>query len=154
MQEIAEYERRIASALDRLERRLDNGTAGASVDLQTALDEERMANAQLTERLRVVSERQTAEKAEIARLTEKLGAAVDQRDQALQEVQAALSAANDELLTLRQAAVRGSTLPHQINRALLAEVESLRALRVADAAGIAAIMAELEPIVAGAEADA
>lgn len=154
MQEIAEFERRIASALDRIERRLDGGAGGDLAELQAALDEERMTNAQLAERLRVVGERQAAEKAEIARLTEKLGAAVDQRDQVLQEVQAALSAANDELTSLRQAAVRGSTLPHQINRALLAEVEALRALRVADAAGIAAVMAELEPIVAGAEANA
>ncbi len=159
MQEIAEFERRIASALDRIERRLDGPGAPSGVvedlgGLQAALDEERMTNAQLAERLRVVTDRQAMEKVEIARLADKLSVAVDERDLALQEMQAALAATHDELVSLREAAVRGSTLPHQINRALLAEVEALRALRAADAAGIASVMAELEPIVAGVEANA
>jgi hypothetical protein len=169
MQEIAELERRIASALDRIARRLDDEgavraiaaadlgadfAASAVLELQLALDEERMINAQLSERQRVVKDKNADEKAQIALLTEQLGTAISQRDATLIELQSALAATNDELFSLRHAAVRGTTMPHQINRALLAEVEALRALRTADAAGISAVLAEIEPILKGAESHA
>lgn len=78
MQEILDLERRITAALERIGRAVTLAAPGdapaaapraavapenlAPEQLAGALDEERMANAQLTERLRVLHEREAAER--------------------------------------------------------------------------------------------
>ena len=83
MQDIAELERRISAALARIDRGIE-GLAAAAPDpgpaagaeaeiarLSEALDEERMANVQLAERLRVVKSREVEARAALeAKLAE------------------------------------------------------------------------------------
>jgi hypothetical protein len=51
---------------------------------------------------------------------------------------------------LRAANETGVGEPHLINKAMMAELEALRAVRSSDRAEVDAIIAELEPIVGGA----
>jgi chromosome segregation ATPase len=82
MQDIAELERRISAALARIDRGIEGlaapadpgPDAGAEAEiarLSEALDEERMANVQLAERLRVVKSREVEARAALeAKLAE------------------------------------------------------------------------------------
>ncbi|GAB1480236.1 hypothetical protein MASR2M74_28110 [Paracoccaceae bacterium] len=85
MQDIAELERRISAALARIDRGLEGLTVPAAAPesgpdsdalaeitrLSEALDEERMANVQLAERLRVVKSREVEARATLeAKLAE------------------------------------------------------------------------------------
>ena len=92
MQEIAELEKRITAALERIGRGLE-GMAVAPAEppsamlpesdfarLNDALEEERMANAQLAERLRVHRDREAALAAELAELTARVQAEAAERD--------------------------------------------------------------------------
>ena len=78
MQDIIDLERRITAALERIgksvkDRPVSSPDAGAATapggGLQDLLDEERMANAQLQERLRILIDREAALAAELADLT-------------------------------------------------------------------------------------
>ena len=85
MQQIAELERRITAALERIGQGVEGLTAarntpsamlpeGDFAKLNDALDEERMANAQLNERLRVHRDREANLAAQVADLTEQIAA--------------------------------------------------------------------------------
>jgi hypothetical protein len=104
MQEIAELERRITAALERIGRGVEGLTAAAATPsamlpesefarLNDALDEERMANAQLNERLRIHRDREATLAAEVADLTEQLAG----REAELDELRAARGAEAAEL---------------------------------------------------------
>ena len=123
MQDILELERRITAAMERITygvERLASGSAGAGLDavgaeaasgdaaariahLTEALDEERMTNAQLNERLRV--------------LRDKAGQG---SDEAVADLQTKLAAQADELATLRRVLAEAGR-----------EIASLRAARTA-----------------------
>ncbi len=108
MQDIAELERRITAALERITRGVDTLGAAASeaaapaedsaeiTRLTEALDEERMANAQLNERLRVIRDREAEARAgleaKIAQLTAELEALHASRAEAVAEMDDILTA--------------------------------------------------------------
>lgn len=112
MQDIAELERRISAALARIDRGLDGLTAPATAPdpaaeaavqaemtrLSEALEEERMANAQLNERLRVVKAREiearAAIEAKLAEVTAELAALRLARAEESAEVAAIIAALN------------------------------------------------------------
>lgn len=158
MADIVELERRISAALARISEGLDRRAAaqqpsagGSDAEgLVAALEEERMVNAQLTERLRVLKEREAVDPA-----------AEDALEVQIQSLTRQLDALGAEVVRLRKtsaamreelAVLRGAEVPdaHLINRAMLAELEALRAERSAEAAELAAIVAELEPLTAAA----
>lgn len=131
--------------------------------LQTELSEERLANAQLEERLKAVKARHSAEIGELrAALDEARAAAAAvaepaPRDDATAEEMARLDTelqrlrqANEQLrasnVALREANAEGVGEPHLINKAMLAELESLRAVRAADVAEANGILARLRPV--------
>lgn len=127
MQDIVELERRITAALDRIGAGLDRRGAGTGdgsgaddiARLTEALDEERMANAQLNERVRVLHERVGQDaSAEIA------------------ELQGQLAAQTDEIGTLRRVLAEAGK-----------EIAALRAARAAEAAELADVVAALDPLV-------
>lgn len=171
MSDITELERRLSAALDRIGAGLDDlaarpvaaplpdgspaefngderGVAEAEIAaLQEALEAERTANRQLTERVRAIRERQ-----------ETAVAALEQRVQRLTELldrggaeSARLRRANGQLRemnqSLRAAMEQGLPEPHLINRAMMAELEGLRAVRAAEAAEIDEILSELRPLI-------
>jgi hypothetical protein len=149
-----EFDSRIAAALDRIRVGLNGlGAAplaadGASIAaLRAELDDERAASAQLQERVRLLKERQDTRLLQLEQaLTQEKAtrAAMDDDLQALRQSNADL---RDMVASLRAAAASGVTAPELVNRAALAELESLRATRAADRAELAAVIAELEPLI-------
>ncbi len=132
MQDIVELERRITAAMERISYSLERKAAGAPLasgaevaQLTEALDEERMANAQLTERLRVLRERDS------------LGAEAASAEAVALKAQVAAQA--DELGTLRRVLAEAGK-----------EIASLRAARSAEAEELAEIVAALDPLVTDA----
>ncbi|RWR53074.1 hypothetical protein EOW65_01005 [Sinirhodobacter ferrireducens] len=186
MTEIAEYERRISFALDRIGRGVeallarpvaeppvpepepDVGTeapaalpvaepvaeapAPAGADpaelarLHEALDSEREANAQLSERVRAIREKQETT---LSAMEKRLATATKALETAQSEVNR-LKRANLDLAEANQALIEAGNdpAPHLINRAMQAELEALRAARAGEAAELAEILGTLAPIFA------
>ncbi|WP_226621563.1 hypothetical protein [Alloyangia pacifica] len=161
MSQIDELHSRITRAFDRISTGVEAlgqapmGTeAEAESEIATALEEERMANAQLEERVRQLH----------AQLESAPTAAPDGEALAAQlaEQQGALAALDGELQRLRQAndmlmrsqaemraaLEAGLGEPHLVNQAMLAELESLRAARGVEEAEARALLAGLAPALA------
>lgn len=155
MSEISEFEVRITSALARIRRQVEalDTPEEEAVDtvpaLRRQLDEERTVNAQLEERVRALKDRQETR---IADLEAQVGAGrtrlagLDEELQRLQQVNADLRAVAGQM---SKALSDGVAEPELVNRALLAELEALRAARSVDRAEMEAILAELQPILEG-----
>lgn len=160
MSDISQLEGRITAALDRIRRGvewMDELAAAApplpvdptqtEIDsLRTRLDEERTVNAQLEERVRALKERQDGRvaqlEAEVADGRQRLASA----DNALQALRQTNAELRDTAAQLREALTRGVAEPQLINRAMLAELEALRAARAVDLAEVNAVIAELRPL--------
>ncbi|MFM2357231.1 MAG: hypothetical protein RLZZ528_2967 [Pseudomonadota bacterium] len=147
---------RIAGAIDRIEDALqrmvtqvamptgENDGRGA---LEQALEDERTANAQLTERVRAIKEKQESLVAGLERTVARLTEQLDQQGRELQRqkrVNAQLTETNRALST---AATEGNIAPHLINKAMLSELEALRAARAAEVAEMEEILGELKPLI-------
>ncbi|SMH57750.1 hypothetical protein [Maritimibacter sp. HL-12] len=164
MTDFSDLQARITAALDRIGTGLEaidkagdtSKTEAADADelarLTEALEEERTANAQLEERVRAVREKQdqavetlASEVERLRRLLEKEEAAVAR----LGQVNAELRANN---AAMREAIGNGVAEPHLVNKAMMAELEGLRAARGADRAELDAVLGELGALVAEAEA--
>jgi len=167
MSEIEELHRRITAAMERIGAGVTSLGAhdtGREADLSAQLDEEKLANAQLEERLVAVNSKHTDElaalKAELDKSDELETLRSQQATQA--ETMAKLDMdvqrvrqANDQLresnAALRQANEAGVGEPHLINKAMLAELEGLRATRATDTAEVSAVLAKLGPLLGDAE---
>ncbi len=155
MSELDELQRRITSALDRISQGLDGMASGGGADaseleaVRKELEDEKLASAQLEERLRVLSrkqkernERDDAAKAERVQAMQKL-------DAELQSLRKANQQLRDNNQKLREANEAGVAEPHLINKAMMAELEGLRATRSADRAEADLVMADLSRLIAG-----
>jgi flagella basal body P-ring formation protein FlgA len=152
MNEIAELERRISAALARIGAALDALPRGSGTDadapaLSEALETERAANAQLTERVRAIKEKQeivvTALEKKVAQLTRQLDAAT--RDLVRQR---SVNADLVETNRMLNDAARGTlATPELVNAAMESELSALRAARAAELAEMEEIMAELKPLI-------
>lgn len=170
MSEIEELQSRIAAAMARIGSGIAvlseqaQAAAGPVADLERKLDEERQANAQLEERLRTLRAKheqelealraQVGKAGQVERLRAELTAQADamaRLDMDVQRVRLANSQLRDSSAALRKANQEGVGEPHLINKAMLAELEGLRAARATDAAEISALLARLEPLLASAE---
>jgi hypothetical protein len=168
MSQIEELQGRIAAAMDRIGAGVatlgPSGTAEATSELVAQLDEEKLVNAQLEERLVALKAKHEAEltairaeldtSAEMDALRAEAAAQAQAMARLDMDVQR-LRVANDQLRTsnaaLRTANEGGVGEPHLINKAMLAELEALRASRATDAAEVSAVLAKLGPLLAGAE---
>lgn len=151
MSDVAALEQRISVAMDRIERGLGEigASAAASDDagLQSQLEEERFANAQLEERVKVLKERQDTK---ISELEARVSAQRDQMaalDAELQRLRASSADLRDVNAQLRTAATEGVADAELINRAMMAEVEALSAQRASESAEVDAILKELKPLI-------
>jgi len=165
MSEISELERRITSALDRIRRGVDlldgvplaanaaaRGPDMADIrGLETRLDEERMVNAQLEERVRVLKERQDNKLAALETAVEDGRARLSGMDRDMQVLRGANAELRDLTAQMRTALSVGVAEPELINRALMAELEALRATRAAELAEVNAVLRELKPIIEEAQ---
>lgn len=159
MSDITELERRISAALERIGAGLDllgqgagaapaaAADAGELTSLREALDAERTANAQLTERVRAIREKQEtmveALEKKVVRLTEQLNAAGLEL-QRQKQLNTELTEANR---ALSDAAQEGVAEPHLINRSMMTELEALRIARAAEMAEMEEILSELKPLI-------
>ncbi|SHH14451.1 hypothetical protein [Marivita hallyeonensis] len=165
MTQIDELQHRITAALDRVAQgvaRLEERASAASspapepqgdpeevARLKEALEDEKLANAQLEERVRKLHESHRDE-LEAARASAAPGvdvSALDLEMQRLRQSNEMLRATNEEL---RSALAENVGEPHLINKAMLAELEGLRAARAVESAETQAVLASLEPLLEAA----
>ncbi|MFZ3583602.1 hypothetical protein ACOI1H_15725 [Loktanella sp. DJP18] len=147
MDDIKAYEARITAALDRIRYGLTVDHGGASVaDVTAQLQDERDANAQLEERVRVLKSRQDGRIAELEGRVAEQAAQLAALDAELQKLRASNADLTEVSGKLRAAATAGTADAELINRALMAEVDGLTAQRSAEAAEVAAILADLKPL--------
>jgi len=198
MQDIAELERRITAALERIARGLDRtpesaapagpgiggsdlavpavgGLAGATPDLAEpepavtaapdlpdsaaelavlteALDEERMANAQLSERLKVVRNKEARLRRGLEDQIADLVRQLDAQGLELGRAHGTMVQQGGQLRALREAVEAQVADPALINRTMQVELEALRATRGAEVAELDVILAALDPLIAKAPA--
>ncbi|MDP1667665.1 hypothetical protein [Phaeovulum sp.] len=159
MSDMTDHERRISAALarigaglERLGQRAAPATAAEADDaLREALETERAANAQLSERVRAIREKQETT---LGALERKLAAAKTEIEQNLRDLvrmkraNADLAAANR---ALADAAEAGLADPQLVNRTMQAELAALRAERAAEVAELDDILAGLAPLVEATE---
>lgn len=173
MSDLAPVERRLSAALERIARQLDKAPVSAKparssvfglggraepapdpeqaaiiASLRDALEKERAANAQLSERVHQVKQRQETT---IAQLERRLARLTEQLDlQSLEMLR--LKKANAKLIEantgLREAQVEAFPDATLINRSISAELEALQAERRAEMAEMEEILAEIKPLVA------
>ncbi|MCZ4352390.1 hypothetical protein O4H61_07660 [Roseovarius aestuarii] len=159
MSDINAMQGRIMAALERIGQGLDGLGPQASPDetgelkvLRQQLDDEQLANAQLEERVKSLSKRvkEAEEAAETARAAETTRQdALRKLDRELQSMRRANQQLRDNNAALRQAGESGSVEAHLINKAMLAELEGLRAAQATDRAEMDVILAELGQIAGG-----
>jgi predicted RNase H-like nuclease (RuvC/YqgF family) len=149
MKDIEDLNSRIMAAMERIAGGLDglgSADAGEAEALRAALEEEKQANAQLGERVRVLGERHQqaiaameARRAEAEERTNRL-------DTELQQYRKAHEMLSDACEALRTANAEGVGDAGLINQALEAELEALRAIRRAELAEADEIIASLMPL--------
>lgn len=154
MSDIDELQRRITAAMDRVASGLDQLGANGGGDteaLEQALEDEKLANGQLSERVRLLKQRQDDELSEMKASVAGANARMAELDLEVQRVRKA----NDDLRSsnqaLRAANEAGVGEPHLINKAMMAELEALRAARAADVSETNAIIDALTPLLNDAE---
>jgi hypothetical protein len=156
MQEISELEQRITAALARIGKGVDRLSAqprppalapasggGADASLRAQLEEEKSLTAQLQERLRAAKERE--QKGDLQEKIDKLTQQLDVQGLELQRMRRTNATLRDQLAALRAAQAAGVTEPQLINKAMAAELDALRALRLTEMAEMDEILAALEP---------
>ena len=157
MSDISEFEQRITGALERIGLSADK--LGAATDAEPsaeitealqkahdALEAEKMANAQLEERVRAIREKQDSQvadlEAEVGMLRDR-NAQIEAELDGLKRVTAELRRLNADL---RDANAQGLGDAHLINRSMSAELDTLRTQRDSDRAEIDAVLATLAPL--------
>lgn len=150
MSDIAELERRIASALDRAAQAMDRLSSGGSDDgldaeaLAAELEAERMANAQLEERVRAIKEKQETRMAELERDVARLRDVIEAKDETLQQVRAVNEELRRSNTALREANAQGLADAGLVNDAMKSELDALRTAQAADRAEVDDVLATLE----------
>ena len=147
MSNIEELERRIAAALDRIGKHVDNleAVSPASVNpeelaqLRAELEEEKLVSGQLEERNKKLREKYDAAWEVLEAELETQRMATAKLDMEMQRMRAANEQLRSSNAALREANEKGVGEPHLINKAMLAELEGLRASRAVDRAEAEAI---------------
>lgn len=166
MSDLAELERRLFAALERIGKGLEAQPArtpappapAPSTDdkdadiarLKAALKDQTALTAQLQERLRVARDRDGASNPQLEAKLERMTRQLDVQGIELQRMRKTAVALREQLRTLREAQM-GAVEPQMINKALLAEIEAMRATRLTEMAEIDDILAELTPLIEEAE---
>ncbi len=173
MSDIDAMQGRIMAALDRIGQGLDGLKQGEPAQdtgdtelegMRQQLEDEKLANAQLEERVkklnartreaeevaRLAAEAHTAETAEREAAQKERGQITARLDGDLQSLRKANQQLRDNNSALRAANAEGVAEPHLINKSMMAELDGLRAARAADRAEMDVLLAELGQITSGA----
>ena len=163
MQDITELEKRITAALERIGKGVDRMAAQprsvatssaaaassaattpvADAALRAQLEEEKSLTAQLQARLRATKEREA--KGDLQEKLDRLTQELDVKGLELQRMRRVNASLREQLEALRTAQAAGVTDPSLINKAMLTELEALRATRLTEIAEMDDILAALEP---------
>lgn len=152
MARIDELESRITAALDRIGKGVGTLSERAGGDpeevatLRQALEDEKLANAQLEERVRALKERQDNTVDSVRKELEQTREMVRSLDAELQKMRDVARQLRENNDALRRANEEGVGEPHLINSGLRTELEALRAERSAEAAEAKAVLTALEPL--------
>ncbi len=156
MSDIAELERRITAALERISTGVDGlGAASGSEDadasaaLNEALETEKLANAQLEERVSAIKEKQETTIKKMDEKIKQLTTDLSKKEadaKKLLNVNAQLRESNDALRAANESGVGDA---HLINKAMQTDLEALRETRKGDLAELETIMSELKPLIGG-----
>lgn len=151
MSDIKDLERRISLALDRIGQAVDGFVPAAfgtgTAELQDALRTEQATNADLTERLRVMTLREASDAAEATAKVGRLVRALDAQGLELQRLKKTVIQLRESLRALREAQTGAVADPHLLNTAMLVELEALHATRLTEMAQMEEILAELHPLI-------
>ncbi|MFK7870833.1 MAG: hypothetical protein AB8B58_16540 [Roseobacter sp.] len=153
MSEIDVFQGRIMAALDRMAaatEALEATPPDNQDDLKTALEEEKTVNAQLSERVRVLAERQEQALAAMEARSQEAVARMEALDLELQRLRRVNSELQSVCEALRDANEEGVGEPHLINRAMVAELEAMKAMRKTEIAESDEIIAAMIPLLSGA----
>lgn len=169
MSEISELERRITAAMDRIATGVEALSAAPLVEetpetedkagalaeelaeLKALLEEEKLANAQLGERIKALKTKLAKKEVEVDQSVSALKGEMAALDAQLQELKASSEALRASNEALRAAQEQGLADAGLINAGLAAELSALKAERGVEAAETAAIVAALEPLLAKTE---
>ena len=161
MKDLTELEQRLATALDRIGAGLAalpeaSATVAPQVtsDLQRALDDELMLTAQLQERLSAVKEKDTLLQAQLNAKVDQMSRLLESQGAEIKRMRSTTVQLREVLRILREASAQGLSDPHLVNRAMLAELEALRATRQTEVAEMDEILAELAPLIEEVREDA
>lgn len=156
MGDITEYESRITAALDRIAKGLDGLEAPQSgpseaaeaeiTRLTQALEDERTVTAQLEERIKGIKDQLEGRVSGMETALEEARASVTAVDTELQQLREVNEKLRESNVALRDANAEGLADAELINASLMAEVEALRAGREADAAEMGAVLTQLDAI--------
>lgn len=165
MTDVKQIETRLSRALDRISSAADKLAKPAqtapvveadpdAARLQAELEAERAKTAQLTERVNAVRQRQDSS---VASMERRLARMTEQLDlQSLEMLR--LKKANSKLIEANRQLREGHEAqviePSAINRALVAELEALRAERASELAEMEDVLGELKPLMGAGERDA
>ena len=151
MSNIEELERRISVAFDRIGQAVDRFVPAApgidTAALQDALQAEQATNAELTERVRVMTLRGESDAAEATEKVGRLVRALDAQGIELQRLKNTVIQLRESLRALREAQTGAVADPHLLNTAMLVELEALHATRLTEMAQMEEILAELHPLI-------
>lgn len=151
MQELVEFERRISAALERIGRGVDRIQPPAPVaepapEAPPPVEDEgeRSTLARLRERLAAARDRETVLRGEYDQKIELLSRQLDVQGLELQRMRKSALTLREELRRLREAQQAGLADPAQINRAILAELDAMRASRLSEMAELDELSAALD----------
>lgn len=155
MSDIAELERRITSALERIGGAINQIPTGPqpaenSAEIETlkeALDAEKTANSQLEERLAQLKERQVEDLSQLEERVRSLGARAAEQERELNQLMQVNARLRDSNQKLRKANEKGLADAHLINQSMQSELESLRQVNISQRSELDALIAELKPVV-------
>ncbi|WP_022703504.1 hypothetical protein [Pseudorhodobacter ferrugineus] len=121
--------------------------------LKAALATEKASVAQMAERLKSLKEREHSSQGQLEAKVEKMTQQLDVQGLELQRMRKSTVQLREHLRVLHEAAADNMVEPHLINKAMLAELESLRATRHTETAEMDEILAELKPLIEEARAN-
>ena len=122
--------------------------------LEAALEAERRSNTQLTDRVRSLKQRESRTEAGLEARIEQLTKQLDVQGLELHRLRKGTIQLREALRVLREASEAGTIDAAMINKALLAELEALRAARSSETVELEEIISELTTLIGKEAADA
>ena len=138
----------------------DDGAAHRIAELEAELDAERNLSASLRARIAELEDAPPAiadlppDVAALYARIDKMTAQLDVQGLEMQRMRKTVVQLRENLRGLRRAQVANLADPEQINRAMMAELESIRVARLSEVAEMDEILSELTPLITEERADA